>query len=98
MSKTIDFKKILDSIPKEELKMHFINESPLYGLVRNVERRIANEFMGFRPEPKTELLSPEGEVLMRDGEIVDKGNPKLYVGMDFGYKSYSQSFVTDESG
>ena len=83
-----DLKKIFESIPPDEL----IKNCRMNSLF-NFRHKSTDEVFCVRPEPKTELLSPEGNVLMRDGELIEDIEPITYIGVDYGYtKSYSVPF------
>lgn len=83
------FEKIIESIPPDELIKHARMNSPFY-----FHHKTNGAVFSVRPEPKTELLSPDGKVLMRDGELVEDIEPNTYIGIDYGYrKSYSVPFT-----
>lgn len=85
-----DLKKIFESIPPDELIKSCRMNSPF-----NFRNKSTGGVFCVRPEPKTELLSPDGKVLMRNGELVADENVPLntFIGVDFGYKkSYSVPF------
>ena len=81
-----DLKKIFESIPPDELIKSCRMNSPF-----SFRHKMNGSAFTVRPEPKTELLSPDGNVLMRDGELVEN-TEKTYIGVDYGYKSYSVPF------